>query len=228
MTRFTLRQCSVSRNCPSEMVANAATRGSPLAGSGAQPTTRRSCPAATAANSFSATGSTSSMVTGGTKPTAPPALDTSVQQATICARSFSVSSGSTVNSSVIDQVCMNLPHVACNFILRDPRPGIQEPPAPLREGHRLRVLAPVRVRSVELAHHLVARVALDRREAGVTDQVQQALAGHLVRGAEVVRVVRDLVLDHRAVQVVHAVVERELSGRQTMHHPEALDVVEVV
>ena len=43
-----------------------------------------------------------------------------------------------------------------------------------------------------------------------------------------VGVVRDLVLDHRAVQVVDAEVQRELGHRQPVHHPEALDVRDVV
>jgi hypothetical protein len=79
-----------------------------------------------------------------------------------------------------------------------------------------------------LAHDLVARVALDRCEARVPDQVEQVVAVHRVGRAVVVGIVRDLVLDHRAVEVVGAEVERQLRHRQAVHDPEALDVVEVV
>ena len=65
-------------------------------------------------------------------------------------------------------------------------------------------------------------------EPGVADQREQVVAGQLVRRAEAVGVVGDLVLDDRAVHVVGAVVQRELRGRQPVHHPEHLDVREVV
>ncbi len=82
--------------------------------------------------------------------------------------------------------------------------------------------------AVVLADHLVAGVALHRAEPGVADEREQVVAGQLVRRAEAVGVVGDLVLDHRAVHVVRAVVQRELRGRQAVHHPEHLDVREVV
>ena len=50
-----------------------------------------------------------------------------------------------------------------------------------------------------------ARDALDRREASVTDQLEQVVAVHRVRCPEVVGVVGDLVLDYRSVEVVGSV-----------------------
>src|SRR4051794_5590621 len=54
------------------------------------------------------------------------------------------------------------------------------------DGLRLGPPLGQRLRRVVLAQHLVTRVALDGAEAGVPDQVEQAVAGQLVGRAEVV------------------------------------------
>src|SRR5690606_34762309 len=62
-------------------------------------------------------------------------------------------------------------------------------------------------RRVVLAYHLVAGVALHRPEPGIPDQVQQVLPVHGGGRAVGVRVVGDLVLHDRAVEIVHPEVE---------------------
>ncbi len=98
MTRLAVSQCAVKVKELATRKASAASRPA-CSPSAIRAISSRSRPSITPANWARADGSTSSMVTPGTKPTAPPALLTSVQQATISARSCSVSFGSTSNSS---------------------------------------------------------------------------------------------------------------------------------
>src|SRR6266511_525879 len=90
-----------------------------------------------------------------------------------------------------------------------PEPTCTSPPGSSSRPDllRLRPALGERRRRRVLVHHLIAGVPLDGAEAGVLG---------------------DLVLDNRAVQVVGAEVERELGDRQPVHHPEALDVRDVV
>src|SRR4051794_15812942 len=93
-------------------------------------------------------------------------------------------------------------------------------------AHGLRRLATLRVGPFVLAYDTVTGVSLDRPETGAADQLEQIGTTHLVGCAEAVGVVRDLVLDDGAVQVVSAERKRELRRREAVHDPEALHVLD--
>src|SRR6185437_10249882 len=75
--------------------------------------------------------------------------------------------------------------------------------------------------------HVVERVAFDRDAAGATDQLE-----HVVEGEALWRVgaglVIDLFADHRALEIVHPEVERDLRDELRDHDPVRFDVREVV
>ena len=78
-----------------------------------------------------------------------------------------------------------------------------------------------------LAHDVVDRVALDRHPSRLPDHRHQLGDGHLLPGLRPGGV-RDLLLDHRPVDVVHAEVQGDLGELGAHHDPERLDVREVV
>ncbi|GMA85308.1 hypothetical protein GCM10025868_05580 [Angustibacter aerolatus] len=93
ITRSTVRQCA--RSGDDSATTNAKPITSSVAPSPSRSTPRTSVPAVTRASAASSTGATSHGPTGGTKPTDPPAFDTSTQMRSSRSRSAAASPGAT-------------------------------------------------------------------------------------------------------------------------------------
>src|SRR5216683_134345 len=96
-----------------------------------------------------------------------------------------------------------------------------------RKGNEVRARWWRKRRQLRAVDRMIERIALNRNAAGGADQAFQFIARRELRRFRA-RVVINLLLYHRAVEVVRAEAQRDLRDARREHDPVRLDVLEIV